>query len=67
MQGNGLEKIEALLGSDRFQVIVQMGRELLVNNKELAKTFANSFLPQSGHHLRRGDSGGSDVLGLVLG
>eukprot|EP00935_MAST-01C_sp_MAST-1C-sp1_P001164 g1164.t1 len=47
VQGNGLEKIEALLGSDRFQVIVQMGRELLANDEALAETFANCFLPKS--------------------
>ena len=47
VQSAGVQEIEALLGSDRFQVIVQMGRELLVNDEALAKAFANSFLPQS--------------------
>ena len=41
----GLQQIESLMGSPRFQVIVQMMRELLVSNIQLAEKFASCFLP----------------------
>ena len=42
-----MKKIETLLGSERFQVIVQMGRELLAGDDLLAEEFAACFLPKS--------------------
>ena len=44
VQITGLQTIESLLGSDRFQVIVQMGRELLAGDDTLADEYASSFL-----------------------
>jgi hypothetical protein len=40
----GLQTVEKLLGSDRFQIIVQMGRELLSADAPLAEAFAGCFL-----------------------
>ena len=40
----GLQTVENLLGSDRFQIIVQMGQELLSANAPLAEAFAGCFL-----------------------
>ena len=47
VQKTGLHAIESLLGSDRFQVIVQMGRELLAADVALAEEYAGCFLPKS--------------------
>ena len=41
----GVQKIESLLGSDRFQVVVQMCRELLSTDMTLAENFSACFLP----------------------
>jgi Ran GTPase-activating protein (RanGAP) involved in mRNA processing and transport len=42
-----LQDIDALLGSDRFQTIVQMARELLSGELQLLESFAYCFLPES--------------------
>ena len=47
VQKTGLQAIESLLASDRFQVIVQMGRELLAGDDALAEEYAGCFLPKS--------------------
>eukprot|EP00935_MAST-01C_sp_MAST-1C-sp1_P001580 g1580.t1 len=46
VQKAGLQTIESLVGSDRFQVIVQMGRELLAGDEALAEEYASCFLPE---------------------
>ena len=45
VKATGVQKIESLLGSDRYQVIVQMGRELLAADTQQAEAYANCFLP----------------------
>ena len=47
VQKTGLQAIESLLGSDRFQIIVQMGRELLAGDDALAEAYASCFLCKS--------------------
>ena len=43
-----LEGVQSVIRSDHFQVIVQMGLELLSSDRSMAEAFAGCFLSQSG-------------------